>query len=97
MVVNTQFHNFNGRSFAHVLYLILMKDITVTPLDAARFAEKNDCSYLQFSPWSVGLFDRDVEISFVRTFGLPQVLITGCVFGQVGGTDGHRGSYINIL
>ena len=28
MVVNTQFHNFYGRSFARVLYLILMnKDI----------------------------------------------------------------------
>ena len=27
MVVNTQFHKFYGRSFARVLYLILMKDI----------------------------------------------------------------------
>ena len=27
VVVNTKFHNFYGRSFARVLYLILMKDI----------------------------------------------------------------------
>ena len=27
MVVNTQFHNFYGRSFARVLYFILMNDI----------------------------------------------------------------------
>ena len=39
MVVHAQFHKFYGRSFARVLYLILMKDIdrlvTPGPLDAA--------------------------------------------------------------
>ena len=36
MIINTPFHKLYGRSFARVLYLILMKDRSVTPLDAAR-------------------------------------------------------------
>ena len=36
MVGNTQLHKFHGRSFAHVLYFIPVKDRSVTPLGAAR-------------------------------------------------------------
>ena len=48
MVVNTPFHKIYSRSFARVLYFVLMKDIpgrSMTPLDAIRKRPRGTARY----------------------------------------------------